>query len=462
MSLGQGCKLINKGTSNELCVWVKVDPNPPIITPWEEALSTGYVYTPDGTISPPDRGVILKNNAKTNGCVPPFSPAQFGISLNKPSRCKIDYIRQSNFSRMRFDFGESSLKLYNHTQILQIPGSNSTTSPILTNGQMNSLYVRCEDENGVSNPSDFVFKFCVDPGPDNDAPVIESTSINSGGFVQTGVGSVDLSVYTNEPANCKWDILDRNYEDMTTQMTCLDKPVQKNAKGLFPCTTTLTGIKDRQDNQFYFRCEDKSERLNKNPVSYPFTLKGTQSLNLDEVGPNGTIKDSTDTVRVKLTARTSAGAETGKAICQYSDTGDEGDYINFFKTNSFSHEQELGLSQGDYTYYIKCFDAGGNTQTKTVNFRVETDTNAPAVVRAFKDGSYLKIITNEPAECVYDTVDCSYDFDDGIAMTSVDANNKEHYTNWNTLPNFYIKCRDDYGNQPNSGQCSIIARPFNL
>ena len=471
-SLGQGCELINKGTPNELCFWKKVDPNPPVITPWEDALSTGYIYTPDNTISPPDRGVIIKNSQKTNGCVPPYFALQFGITIkNKPARCKIDYIRQANFSRMKFDFGDSSLKLYNHTHIFPVPGTNRTNSPILINGQMNSFYVRCEDENKVSNPADFVFKFCVDPGPDNDAPVIEDTSIINGAAVQFGVGSVNMSIYTNEPANCKWDFLDRSYDDMATQMTCSNKPVQKNQKMVFPCTAVLTGIKDREENNFYFRCEDKTERKNKNPVSYPFVLRGTQALVIDKVGPNGTIKDSTNVTKIKLTARTSSGAgtgsESGKATCQYSDTGKEGDYINFFKTGSFSHEQELGLSQGNYHYYIKCFDEGGNTDTENVTFRVETDIFAPAVVRAFHDSTSLKIITNEEAACVYNTQDeigCNYEgFGEnvkGIPMTTI--NDKEHFTSWNTLLNFYIKCRDDYGNQPNQDECSIVVRPFNL
>ena len=78
-------------------------------------------------------------------------------------------------------------------------------------------------------------------------------------------------------------------------------------------------------------------------------------------------------------------------------------------------------------------------------------------MRAYHEETYLKLVTNEEAECVYDTVDCSYLFDDGIKMTEVD--DTEHYTDWNTNINFYTKCQDEYGNQPMPNECSIIVKP---
>ncbi len=84
-------------------------------------------------------------------------------------------------------------------------------------------------------------------------------------------------------------------------------------------------------------------------------------------------------------------------------------------------------------------------------------------MRAFHDGNNLKIITNEEATCVFndkEAIGCGYDLADGIDMYSIDG--KEHSREWNTLLTYYIKCSDDYGNQPNPDQCSIIAKPFNI
>jgi len=103
---------------------------------------------------------------------------------------------------------------------------------------------------------------------------------------------------------------------------------------------------------------------------------------------------------------------------------------------------------------------GGNSDTESVSFSVETDTDAPMVVRAYKEETYLKIITNEPAVCVYDVKDCGYTFEDGIKMTTMDDIN--HYTDWNTKTNFYVKCKDEYEKQPSPDECSIIIRPFEI
>ena len=53
---------------------------------------------------------------------------------------------------------------------------------------------------------------------------------------------------------------------------------------------------------------------------------------------------------------------------------------------------------------------------------------------------------------------CNYLFGDGIAMQSLEKN--KHQIDWDTDRTFYIKCEDEFGNQPLPNECSIIARPF--
>ena len=237
-----------------------------------------------------------------------------------------------------------------------------------------------------------------------------------------------------------------------------------NAQMLYKCKTTLTGLKDRTENKFYFRCKDQplaqDKDRNVNSESYKFSLIGTQPLYIDSVKPNETVKDSTESVKVTLEIKTSAGYKEGKATCYYSETGNDDSYVMFFKTESHEHSQDLYLTKGDYTYYLKCIDLGGNQDTNKTQFKVESDTEAPTVARVYHDESYLKVITNEDAECVYDTTNCNYLFDDGINLVDIDG--KRHYTDWNTKVNFYIKCKDEYNNQPSPNECSIIARPIEI
>jgi len=366
---------------------------------------------------------------------------------------------------MEYDFGGSNLYRYNHTQIMSLPGPSAFEAENLTlenDGQFD-LYVRCRDANGNTNPANFLFRFCVEKGPDTTPPLIVTTDLINGmpiGFNQT---EADIIVYVNEPSDCKWSKEDQSYDDMLEEMTCSSSITEINAQMLYECKTTLTGLKSREDNKFYFRCRDQplaTQDRNTNQESYEFSLIGTQPLVIDSVGPNETVRDATEIVKVTLEAETSAGYKEGEANCYYSDTGETDSYILFFNTNSHTHSQDLHLPEGDYEYYIKCVDLGGNTDEEIVRFDVDSDAGAPSIVRAFHDESYLKIITDEEAECVYSEDSCNYLFDDGIKMTTV--KDTEHYTDWNTQIDYHIKCKDEYNNQPSPDDCSMIAKPYEL
>jgi len=469
-SLGQSCQLVNPGTDEEKCVWVnRNDVEYPIIEPWVDALLDDYRYRPDNTISPPDRGVIIWNDGSTTGCAKAFTPLTFGITLDEPAKCKIDFLRKDTFDEMGYYFGGSSLLRYNHTQVMSLPGSSAFASENLTiqNDGDYELYVRCQDANGNHNTANFVFKYCVQKGPDTTPPLIVTTNLLNGMPIAHNTSSIDLEVYVNEPVpadgGCKWSRVDQSYDDMEeSSMACSSRIFEMNAQMLYTCSTTLTGLKNEFENEFYFRCKDNAGNVNKE--SYEFSLIGTQPLVISDIGPNGTIKDSTELVKVTLEAETSAGYKEGEATCYHSETGDDDDYVMFLYENAdnlgHKHSQDLWLPEGDYEYFIKCCDLGGNTDIKTVSFHVESDSESPIIVRAYHEETYLKLITNEEAECVYDTTNCNYLFGDGITIAVRDETS--HFTDWNTKINFYIKCRDEYGNQPDPDKCSMIVKPVKI
>jgi hypothetical protein len=462
-SLGLNCELLNEGTSSEICIWNhRDDILPPTISSWKEALPEGYSYTPDSARLPPDKGVIIKANT-ADGCVPPFTKLTYGVSLDKPGTCRIDTNRTDNFDKMRVTLSDGYF-IYNHT-ILSFPAGlvdeNNTGISVSTGGTYET-YVRCQSKNGYSNVGTFVFKYCVQKQPDTTAPSIELVNPSNNMPIQFGSVSKVVDVYTNKPANCKWSHTDQSYNDMPETMSCSQNVLDINANMLYHCSTNLTGLKDGATNTFYFRCKSllTNESTGTNPTSYKYTMIGTRKLVIDSISPaDGTeLKDSTQSIKVILDVKTSAGYKDGEATCSYSDTsGTGGKYVLFANTNSYESTQELWLDTGSYDYTIKCCDLGGNCETKTTSFRVETDSSSPAVIRAYNDASQLKIATNEDAVCVYDTTSCSYNFEDGLAMTSGD--DRTHSTGWDINKVFYIKCKDSYGNLPSPDQCSFIARP---
>lgn len=470
-ALGQACELVNKGSNEERCVWVaRNDVNSPTITPWRDVLTPRHDYTPLQT-RPAALGTRIVSDETTSKCIKPFTPLQFGAITNEPSQCKIDVENNKTFDDMAYYFGESNLFRYNHTQQLRLPSPDSLrvegeAIDVPTEGLYN-FYVRCRDANGNVNVDEFVFNLCVDKSPDATPPIIEETSITSGSPVSFGTQTVPLAVYVNEPAECKWSIQDKAYSSMENNMSCSTHVYEQNARQQYPCQTNLTGIRDSAVNTFFFRCKDQplhneSER-NVNQESYRFTLRGSQTLNILNVGPNGTFTGGTDVIALNLTVRTDDGSDEGVAICSFSSTGVEGTFIGMFETDSYQHRQTLTLGSGNYTYFFRCVDAGGNAATANTTFRVVTDRAVPRITRLYHESDILRVITNEDATCTYSLTSCNYVFTEGIEMIILNSQLQFiHAAPWRPHQTYYIKCRDGYGNMPGPNECSVIASASNV
>lgn len=468
-ALGQACQIVNPGTAEESCVWVNSkDVNSPTIKPGLP-LNDGLKYVPDTAIRPPALGVKIIKEGATGGCLQAYTPLKFSFETNEPSQCMIDYQHTGNMNNMTYYVGESNYYLYNHTQYMKLPGldtgisGNGTAAPEIKNDGTYSMYIRCRDANGNENVDEFSFSFCVDKGPDTTPPLIDGSSIASGSPVQYNVDSVPIDIYVNEPAECKWSRLDKAYSDMENTMGCATQTYQINSNLDYTCSGALTGIKNSEENKFYFRCKDnpgKAEKdRNTNTQSFPLMLRGTQSLNILKTSPNETIYGSTSTITVDLGVESANGAEEGKAICYFSNTGSADSFVSMFETNSNVHKQTLDLTSGAYTYYFRCIDAGGNAAEGKTSFNVFVDKQAPMITRIYREGTdALKIVTNENAECTYSLTSCNFAIAEGIKMNYAGANVKNiQITEWKPNVVYYMRCKDEFGNEPLSNSCSIVA-----
>ena len=459
-SLGQACDIINEGTEDVKCVWINPrDVNSPRIEFKE--VSDGHEFRPDNSVRPPATGVEI---SQSNGnCLKAFTPLEFTFITDEPAQCKIDYNITTDYESMNFFVGGSNIFDINHTEVLSLPGANvNFTSPQLQNDGEYSLFVRCQDANGNFNQDPFSVKFCVEEGPDTTPPRIEAVNVPSGNPIKFNQTNFDLEVYVNEPSECKWSRSDISYDNMEHEMNCDTQFFQINNQNLFTCRAELTGIEDRKENKYYFRCKDQpfkpeSER-NVNIQSFLYTLIGTQPLNILSVSPDGEeIFGSTNVIPVFIEVETDNGYNEGESICYYNTVGFEADFLKFLETDSNKHVQRQDLPTGDYDYYIKCVDLGGNADFSQISFSVETDRQSPVVVRVYKEFGQLKIITHEQAECSYSHNDCNFEIESGIEMTS-SLDFRSHTADLrNSVYN--IKCKDQYNNQPNPTDCSIKVRP---
>jgi len=475
-SLGQACELLNAGEKDEKCTWVnRQDVNSPLIKITD--VNTGHVYLPDTSIRPPATGIEIRQ-VSGGPCIEAFTALEFDFVVNEPAQCKVDYNLTKGFEEMAYYVGGSNSFKYNHTESMSLPGPDTVNAiaPELKNDGIYTLYLRCRDANNNFNQDPYSVRFCVKKGPDTTPPRIDSTSVPSNSAITFNKSELALNIYLNEPSECKWSREDKDYTLMENNMSCelnLWDMKKINNKWVYTCETTLIGIENRKENNYYFRCKDKPNALeadrNENKQSFLYTIVGTQPLTLLELKPEEgeIIRGSTDSIPVILEIKTDNGYRNGESICSYSESDtiplDE-DYIDFSDTGGSEHKQRQDINTGSYNYYIRCIDLGGNAVYDKVSFEVESDNNAPIVVRVYKEAGQLRIVTVEEAGCAYSNKDCNFEIEEGIALSTVD--NKAHATDWITNKNYYIRCKDNFENQPGLSEsatgCSIVVRPYEV
>lgn len=494
-SYGASCEWINDESQYETCIEVnKGDISPPVITPAREI--NGEPVFKDNKfrydISAAGARIVYEGEGGgAAGCIPTYTPIKLAFTTNEEAHCKISLEPKAGTAAEAFDamndyLNEQNLKTKNHT--LQIPSSIladeksfENAGYILNNGGKYNFYVRCKDQRGNINTQDYEIRFCVQKGLNTNPPKIVGTNPAKDSFIPFNVSVIEnFQVYTDRPADCKWDIKEASYNYMSYEFDKCSQNINEYLVGFdYGCQTNLTGFKDGVENKYYVACKNypefkgNPEKESKRTPSRPYeiVLKGTnklviQSVRINDRANGTTIIGREENAKIELSVVTIGGAEEGKSRCLYSENQATPTYSLF--SNGRSREylntnfEEFYMPQGFYEYLIKCYDSAENTATTLINFTVEVDLLPPIVVRAFKDDSSnsLKIITDENAKCVYSTTSCNYNVEEGNELST--ENGKEHYIEWNPEIDLYVKCIDDYHNYPNEGECSIVVRPFEM
>lgn len=480
-ALGQTCEYINEGTDSEACVDISPnDVTSPIIQPNYGILSLGYNYN---NIS--DNGFKIKGPEE---CIGAYTPLVFGIELNEPGQCRIDAQHTNTFEEMEMDFGGRSLFIKNHTTLITIPSLESLGLPGYDPNRRAdyNLYVRCQDKKGNKNVREYTINFCVKPGEDLTPPVIvaREPAIEYAKFNAT---ELNASVIVNEPSECRWDSVDGDYSLMNKTLNCNTDLEDQELFG-WRCSTVFPVSTDpnKTEENYFIRCKDQpwlvedngngqsqiivnegtdeegitstrtvtlesAKKRNANTQGYRFVIKKSTALRIDSVTPNNqTLKFAVEPVSVSMEVRTSGGID-GKAECSYSLGGE---YIPFRDTWKTVHTQVFqSFNSGGKAIPIRCEDLTGNTAEETARFIIEIDTTPPSISRVYEQGGNLIVITNEPADCYLSTSSCTFEIEDGTAMS---GNDLVHSGSFERDLNNYIKCKDRSGNFP--GRCSMTVR----
>ncbi len=507
-SLGQTCESINENTNEASCIDIgKNDTTSPRITPYYGALPFQYTYT---NVS--EKGFTIQGPL---GCLQPYSQLLYGVSLDEPGKCRVASEHTDSFEKMPDDFGVSSLYRHNHTVLYTVPSLESLgISSRLPNASIReALYVRCQDKKGNVNAQEYAIQFCIGKGFDVTPPVITAKRPVQSVFAWNAT-EANITLYTNEPAECKWDTVDQAYASMTHTLSCANYQEEPSiygwsCTGIFPIARNLstsfvrckdqpwlanktaylftingihvnfqdtvdqneiqkinllTGGKGNITNMTLYETEftsmlvkgmNKTQSRNTALESYNFSIqRSATALHIDSILPNGTITFGNAPATVKLEARTSGGVN-GKATCSYRISARYlalgGD--TFIPPSQTTHTADLLLFNGTHEVTIACIDAGGNSAEKTSRFTVILDTQAPLVTRTYARAGILTVITNEPATCsAMSTNECAVAFTNGTLLTGSEL---VHTLPLTPQQKYYITCKDRFGWSPGS-LCNVI------
>lgn len=462
-SLGQACKLLNENTENPICQSIKYEPNPPVISP-AEVQTPGYEFFNKETKRVEIRGI-------DGECIQEFTPILFTLNTDEFAQCKYEFERTSNYENMNnYPLEQNAFRL-NHTFSFSMPSIDSLSVYNVTGdlkemfGNMN-MFVKCQDYHGNFNIKEYAINFCINSGPDLTPARIVYSEPALGSFLKYGATQTNLTIYLNEPAECKYDLIEgKDYGVMAHSMQCGIELTDVKLYG-WACSASLTNLTNT--NNYYIKCKDKpwvktsadieeyGER-NTNQQDFIYTIYRTETeLKIDSVLPQGIIESGFEPISVDLEVKTSGGIDNGKSTCYFEWAGN---WVQFFDTFLNSHKQKgLNLMGGYFNIPIKCEDDAKNIAYKNASFSLDLDFSAPIVVRAYKEGGKLKLITDEKAECYYDLNKCNFDFNNATLMTI--AFSTEHNAAWSTEQTYHVKCKDIWGNSnPN---CAIIINMNNL
>jgi len=492
---GAACKWVNDNTEYETCMIANPnDGAAPHIEPareiyGEEVFPTSqYNYRSSASAA---KIIYTGEGGGTNQCIPAYTPIKIALTTQEEALCKISLEPTTGIAKDAFNtmlpMAEGTVYTKNHT--VQLPSSVSATEEALenagysiNNGGNYKFYIRCSDVWENINSVDYTLEFCVQMGPDRRPPEIIETNPATDSYIKAGTSYIeDFQVYTNEPADCKWDTRRVTYDYMSYNFSRCSQRIDDYIAGFdYGCRTNLTQFRNSEENRYYIACRDKpeykgnvtKEAQRNTGTPYEVVLKGTDRLMIQTARINGKqngtiIRSPESSADIRIDVLTSNGAEDGNAKCMYAiNSNEESSYSLFTNEGSLEYlttnTEELYMPTGFYNLNIKCFDIAGNLAETMINFTVELDNLSPVIIRAYKDESSdsLKIITDELAQCVYSTTSCTYNIEEAASIDSEDGIN--HYVEWDASRDLYIKCLDEYENQPFDGACSIILRPFEV
>ncbi len=403
------------------------------------SINSAYSFTPTA------RGAEIKMK-NTGECVQEFSKINLSLKTNELADCKWDtrpmgYVEEwGNTPNIGFD--EGAYLSFTHNISLRPQGENNFR-----------MFIRCIDRCGLHNTDEYIVDICLSPQPDTTEPEIESFDPANGGSIKYGESSVNATIYTTEPAECRYSSsVAQPFDTMIGIMSCNNEldPEDFYIDEWF-CDANINGL-TQLENRIYIKCNDSYGNVNANDRLY-ILKQTTNPLVITPITPqNGAVRERgvTKLDPLSLKIQTSGGAEGGNAICWNNFRSSELSWIDRFTTTGGTTHEYKYTNMPDDTYNIifTCEDSVRNTAETTILFTMNVDRQAPIILNKTLQGTDMILTTDEDAECVYNTTSCNYLYESSSAVDISFGRTTTHEINdFNKRLDYYIRCRDEFTNE---------------
>jgi|SaaInlStandDraft_4_1057021.scaffolds.fasta_scaffold00476_19 hypothetical protein len=145
------------------------------------------------------------------------------------------------------------------------------------------LFVRCVDESGNENAETKFIEIPISSNTeDNLAPSIIGFSPTNNSKIQKETYEEPLTIYLNEPSECRYDFYDLDFEKMDYEFECDTGQYQVSSSfgGTYECATTLFTLDD--PTTAYIKCQDQPFQVKE----YFFYLEETNTNGISELTSN--------------------------------------------------------------------------------------------------------------------------------------------------------------------------------
>lgn len=301
-----------------------------------------YLATPSTTSGPTYISITKQDGSP----IPEWTDLIVDIKLNEKAFCRYDFQSTLNISSMGFAFDSTVLR-------------QELKQKFTVSQQLPQFLVRCADIYQNANVLEYTLKFSSMQGPDIEPPMIIGTDKDNFNKFDEGTTQLDLLIYTNKMADCRWDKEDKEYSEMSPATQCTTTLMV----GGFRCLTMLTGLVKDVPNEFNIRCNSTNGVANRQ--SYKLTLYSTPALKIASYSPknNDEVKGCEMQSQVTLTIDTTDGSDAGLSKCYWTYNRDYSDEKVFTTDATYiaHHEENITVkNSGTKTVYIECVDSAGS------------------------------------------------------------------------------------------------------